>query len=222
MILSIETATPVCSICVAQNGKLIAEKQSAQHENHGDVLTQLIADLLAENQLSPKDLKAVSISAGPGSYSGLRIGFSAAKGLCFALNIPLITISSLQSLYASYLVSKQYNIEKYYFPAIDAGRMEIYAAGYFQNQHILNDQPLECDENSFSAYPPANIEIFGYQVEKLKILYPHFTILNILPSAKGQIQIAFHHFENKNFADLAYSEPSYLKAYQAKVSKPLL
>ena len=145
IILNIETATKNCSVALAKEGKTIAYKEIAeQNFSHAEKLHVFIEELLAENQLQFSDLSAIAVSQGPGSYTGLRIGVSSAKGFCYALNIPMIAIDTLQ------LLAKQIHIEEgIIIPMIDARRMEVFTAFYDKNHNkIRNTQAAIIDENS--------------------------------------------------------------------------
>lgn len=213
-ILHIETATKVCSVGLSKNGQLIQlEEINEDGYSHGEQLTCLIESCLLHAKVSLQDLHAVSISSGPGSYTGLRIGVSTAKGLCYALKIPLIAVDSLLSLA---VVGSLVYPNKVLCPMIDARRMEVYSAIYAADFNILKTiSPDVIDELSYAEF--GHIICFGDGAAKLSEVWKErkeITLDNsIFPSAAGQVNIAHQHFQNKKFEDVAYFEPFYLKAF---------
>src|SRR5690606_12369729 len=165
-ILNIETSTKNCSVSIALNGKTIALKEVAEESfSHSEKLHLFIDNLLHENQVAYKDLCAVALSSGPGSYTGLRIGTSTAKGLCFALDIPLISVDTLLVL------AKQVNQKALIIPMIDARRMEVYTAIFDANhQRTTPTQALVIDENSFAEISDEAIFIGDGAVKCKEIL----------------------------------------------------
>jgi tRNA threonylcarbamoyladenosine biosynthesis protein TsaB len=220
LILCIETATKSCSIALAKQGQLLGCKESvSENYSHSEQLTVFIEDLLQEHKLSVKDLDAIAISSGPGSYTGLRIGASTAKGLCYALNIPLIAISTLEAM--AQLMAEQHS-DKTLCPMIDARRMEVYCA-LFGTDQSTEVQAKVIDEASFSQeLEQGSILFFGDGADKCQetLTHPnaHFE-LGIYPSAKGMIALAHHQFQQQNFEDVAYFVPFYLKEFVAGVKK---
>jgi tRNA threonylcarbamoyladenosine biosynthesis protein TsaB len=216
-ILHLETATKVCSVALSLNGQIkqLKEIQEAGF-SHGENLTLLIEDALKSEGIKSNQLSAVSIASGPGSYTGLRIGVSTAKGLCYALSIPLIAIDALVSI-------QQNALEKYpnqnIIPMIDARRMEVFAAVYDSKCEIL--KPISADileENSYAEFEP--FVACGDGAEKLKDLWKDRNIIfatEILSSAKSQVKLAYQKFEQKAFEDVAYFEPFYLKDFVMNV-----
>jgi len=219
IILHIETATKVCSVAISRDGELLGYKENEGLDfSHGEELTNYIDEVVRHSELQFSDLNAVSISSGPGSYTGLRIGAATAKGLCFALNIPLIAIDSLTAL-ASLAKDKfpGYNIA----PVIDARRMEVYNQIFDQNMKPL--KPISADiidEKSYEEYEP--FVILGDGMEKLQSIWEGRDILfedKIVSSARGQVDLAFEAFKQSDFVDTAYWEPFYLKDFVAGVKK---
>jgi tRNA threonylcarbamoyladenosine biosynthesis protein TsaB len=216
-ILHLETATKVCSVALSLNGQIkqLKEIQEAGF-SHGENLTLLIEDILKSEGIDSNQLSAVSVASGPGSYTGLRIGVSTAKGLCYALSIPLIAVDALVSI-------QQNAIEKYpvqnIIPMIDARRMEVFAAVYNSKGEIL--KPISADvldENSYVEFEP--YIACGDGAEKLKDLWKDKNVIfatEILSSAKGQVNLAYQKFEQKAFEDVAYFEPFYLKDFVMNV-----
>jgi tRNA threonylcarbamoyladenosine biosynthesis protein TsaB len=211
-ILNIETSTKNCSVSIAQNGKTIALKEVAEESfSHSEKLHVFIDNLLKENQIAYKDLSAVALSSGPGSYTGLRIGTSTAKGLCFALDIPLITVDTLLVL------AKQVNQDALIIPMIDARRMEVYTA-IFDAKHnpATPVQALVIDEKSFAEISE-KVVLIGDGAAKCKEVLnrENFTFLDAIryPSAQEMSEISFDKFQKKEFEDIAYFEPFYLKEF---------
>jgi tRNA threonylcarbamoyladenosine biosynthesis protein TsaB len=213
IILNIETATKNCSVALAKEGKIVACKEIAeQNFSHAEKLHVFIEELLIENQLQFSDLSAIAVSQGPGSYTGLRIGVSSAKGFCYALNIPMIAIDTLQ------LIAKQIQIEDgIIIPMIDARRMEVFTAFYDKNyQQIRNTQAEIIDETSYLEISET-IHLVGDGTEKFKnTLTDNKFIFHsdvVFPSAKQMTQLSFDKFIKNDFVDVAYFEPYYLKDF---------
>lgn len=217
-LLHLETATKACSVAVSVNGRLLSVVESVDDAYaHGEKLTLYIEQALKEAEISPADLKAISISSGPGSYTGLRIGTSTAKGMCYALEIPLIAIDSLRCIA---LTAKEKHPNKKMVAAIDARRMEIFSQIFDENLQALT--PIEAtvvEETTFSDFAP--YVIVGDGAEKLQEIWANRTIeidTQNYSSAKGQVKEAFEKFQTKDYVDLAYFEPFYLKDFV--VNKP--
>ncbi len=222
-ILNIDTTTNVCSVALSQNGKLVDFKETADDRNHSQVLTVFIEQIFKENKITAKDLSAAAISEGPGSYTGLRIGTSVAKGICYANEIPLIAIDTLQSIAVG--AKNKVNDNKILFcPMIDARRMEVYFSIFDNNLKKLSEtESLVIDENSFSDKLQKNKIIFcGNGSQKCKELITSDNAVfvdNIITSAKNMIELSYKKFTNKNFVDVAYFTPFYLKSFIAIKSK---
>ena len=221
LLLCIETSTTNCSISLSENGKCIAIKEDNNTGySHSESLHVFIEELLAEQNVSINQLSAIVVSKGPGSYTGLRIGVSAAKGLCYALDIPLIAINTLDSLAAQ--VSET---EKCYIvPMLDARRMEVYTATYTQNLTCVEaTKAYILDETSYSDLLEKQTTIFiGNGVAKFQEICSHPNakfITQTTPSAKQLCQLGWTKFEKKDFEDVAYFEPFYLKDFVAGVKK---
>lgn len=216
-ILSIETATTACSVAISRNEELLACREVNNGYSHAENLHVFIRDVLRECGLSPKDLSAVAVSKGPGSYTGLRIGVSAAKGLCYALNIPLLSVDTLQSMAASVV---QKDESALYVPMLDARRMEVYCAAYDAAlKPAIPIQSLVLDKDSISLFETAGpLYFFGDGMEKAGSLlrarfsHAHF-VENLYPSAKTLSVLAYSRFNEKKFEDVAYFEPFYLKEF---------
>lgn len=217
MILCIETATTNCSVALEREGQLIALKEDYSSKySHAERLHSFIDTILKENSLTPNDLTAIAVSKGPGSYTGLRIGVSAAKGLCFSLDIPLISVPTLTSL------ARQVKSEagEYVIPLLDARRMEVYTAGFdFKLNQIFETRAQILEENAFLEYlEKGKVTFIGNGVEKLKQICTHGNAVFVegkLPSAAEMPAIAFEMFRKEQFEDVAYFEPYYLKDFKA-------
>jgi tRNA threonylcarbamoyladenosine biosynthesis protein TsaB len=226
LILNLETATTSCSVSLADNGKLLSLKELDADYTHAENLTLFIQDVLTESGKKLPELDAVAISKGPGSYTGLRIGVSTAKGLCYSLNKPLIAINTLETM-ASGLIEqtgiKDPNI--LFCPMIDARRMEVFCAVYDINRKEVSPTAAEIiDENSFrdllNSHP---VYFFGDGAEKCREVFSLNAnarfIEKISCSAKYMIPLAEAAFARKQFEDIAYFEPFYLKDFVAGKKK---
>lgn len=215
-ILNIETATKNCSVALAKNGETILCKEISElGYSHAEKLHVFIEEICNESSIQLKDLDAIAVSKGPGSYTGLRIGVSAAKGFCYALDIPLISVDTLAVL-ASQAVSiaKENDL---IIPMIDARRMEVYSAIF--NNKLEKVREIEAqiiDENSFASIEKT-VYFIGDSSEKAKTVLTksNFIFLDeiVYPSAKDMSAIAFQKLLNKDFEDVAYFEPFYLKDF---------
>jgi tRNA threonylcarbamoyladenosine biosynthesis protein TsaB len=218
-ILNIETATKNCSVSVAKNGITIACKEIAEiGYSHAERLHVFIEDVLKESHITFNDLSAIGVSQGPGSYTGLRIGVSAAKGLCFALDIPLISIDTLLVLASVASVENGLII-----PMIDARRMEVYSAIFdYKGREIRKTEAEIIDENSFSEILET-VYFVGDCNEKCKTILTksNFVFLDdiVYPSANQMSFLSFEKFSKNQFEDVAYFEPLYLKDFLATTSK---
>ncbi|MGI6717912.1 MAG: tRNA (adenosine(37)-N6)-threonylcarbamoyltransferase complex dimerization subunit type 1 TsaB [Bacteroidales bacterium] len=222
-ILFIESATSVCSVSLIDNDfNILSNLEDTDGNNHSELLTYFIDESIKQANLKPNDLSAVAVSEGPGSYTGLRIGVSAAKGLCYALNIPLIAINTLKSM--AYGVVDKIDNETLLCPMIDARRMEVYTTLFNKKmEQITEIEPKIINEDSFKEYLSNNkIMFFGDGSEKCKsVLTSENAIFNkdFLISSTYMKMPAFEKFNNKNFENVAYFEPFYLKEFKAVKSK---
>lgn len=231
LILNIETSTEVCSVNVSKNGNLLFEKESLEGLNHSELLTVFIEELFNENNLVINSIDAVAVSKGPGSYTGLRIGVSVAKGLCYALGKPLIGIGTLDAMgiYTSQKATQYYPeapAEKnlLFCPMIDARRMEVYTALYNTKGEVVEPVSAKIiDDNSFSTQFQNNkILFFGNGASKCKEALTHPNALFLGPekaSARFMQKLAAEKYNKNNFEDVAYFEPFYLKNFIATVPK---
>ena len=212
-ILNIETATKNCSVSLAKNGQTILCKEIAeQGYSHAERLHVFIKEILQDSGITVQDLKAIAVSKGPGSYTGLRIGVSAAKGFCYALEIPLISVDTLQVL------AQQVSIENgLIVPMIDARRMEVYSAVFDSNHNkIMEVQAEILTENSYAQMTEA-IYFIGDCQEKCKTVLTknnfHFLPEIVFPSANEMSILSYEKFLKDDFEDVAYFEPFYLKDF---------
>lgn len=216
-LLHIESTSTVCSVAISENETLIAMKEINNGFSHAENLHLFIQDALQQSHLNINQLNAISISSGPGSYTGLRIGFATAKGLAYALNIPLIKVDTLKSLSKSVLDSIKK--DAYYCPLIDARRMEVYYALHTNDlNEIQKPNNLVITQESINIFIlDKAIYFFGDGLEKSKLvlntLNEIYFIENIMPSAKHLIPLAYQKFIENDFEDLAYAEPFYLKDF---------
>ncbi len=216
-LLHIESTSTVCSIAISENEKLIALKEVNDGFSHAENLHLFIQDVLQQSRLTINQLDAISISSGPGSYTGLRIGFASAKGLAYALNIPLIKVDTLKSLSKSVLDSVKK--EAYYCPLIDARRMEVYYALHTNDlTEVEKPNNLVITLESIGVFELEKpIYFFGDGLEKskplLNALNDFYFVENVMPSAKHLIPLAYKKFNENDFEDLAYAEPFYLKDF---------
>ena len=230
-ILNIETSTEVCSVSISEKGQTLFEKEEQEGLKHSELLTVFIEELFRENNLKMDMLDAISVSKGPGSYTGLRIGVSVAKGLCYALEKPLIAISTLDAL-ASYTSKKaetyfpelSENEQLTLCPMIDARRMEVYTALYDRNgEQISPVTATIIDEEAFSAFlEKGKMLFFGNGADKCKKTLTHPHALFSGPrkaSARFMQNVAEAKYNKKDFENVAYFEPFYLKNFIATIPK---
>lgn len=215
-LLHLETATRACSVALSRDGELIALKEILTEQfSHAENLTLFVQDVLDQAGITLSDISAVSVSSGPGSYTGLRIGVSTAKGYCYALGIPLIAIDSLYSLA---VLATEKHPGKVLCPVIDARRMEVYNAIYSPSLDMLKIISADIiDSSSYSEYEP--LLCLGDGQQKLQEIWTGRAIEfdeEIHSSAKGQVAEAFRRFNNSQFEDVAYFEPFYLKDFVTK------
>jgi len=221
-ILHINSTTGICSVALSDADQLIVFKETTEANSHTEVITLFIRDIMNEAEIDYKDLSAVALASGPGSYTSLRVGCSTAKGICFAHDVPLITIPSLDIL-ASSCVSKAAKGD-FIIPMIDARRMEVYTAVYDHNGFKLDqDHALIVDETAYESYIDANIthHLIGNGAEKTLALLPqsslafhkHYSSASYMPDLATKALLA------KDFSDLGYFEPFYLKGANVTKSK---
>ncbi|MEC8832892.1 MAG: tRNA (adenosine(37)-N6)-threonylcarbamoyltransferase complex dimerization subunit type 1 TsaB [Bacteroidota bacterium] len=221
VILNLETATTNCSVSISKDDNIIVLKENnAVNYSHSEQLHIFIKEALQEASLSFSDLDAVAISKGPGSYTGLRIGVSSAKGLCFSLDLPLISVPTLQSMAHQIKL----NSGELVIPVLDARRMEVYSCVYDVNNSEVRETRAEViNELSFKEYVSDNkVYLVGSGAEKCKVVLRHPNFIfneSVVPSAKDMASIAFKKYESKHFEDVAYFEPYYLKDFVLQQKK---
>jgi tRNA threonylcarbamoyladenosine biosynthesis protein TsaB len=221
VILSIESSTTVCSAALHSKGELLALAELHLPQSASSKLAIIIRDLFTVSGTSKSDVAAIAVSAGPGSYTGLRIGVALAKGMCFSLSIPLISINTLELL--AHQVRSN-GVQGIFCPMIDARRMEVYCLMMDQyNQIIEPTSATVVDENTFkSKLTLGSIYFFGNGSAKCKSIINHPNAIfldNIVPSAAGMGQSAFKKFELHQLENLASFEPLYLKEFLVKKPK---
>lgn len=214
LILQLETSTEVCSVAVSDSGTTISLAEAHESNSHTEKLTLLIDECLKKQNIHIKDITAVCISSGPGSYTSLRVGASVAKGLCFALDIPLLAIDSLEILIEG-VNSQKINEGDHIIPMIDARRQEVYTAIFDATKNRMTDtQALILEESLFDTFKNNPIHLCGngapkyyegYYSEQLRL---HHTDT----SSSFMSQIAWDKFKNHHYQDIAYYNPNYLKS----------
>jgi tRNA threonylcarbamoyladenosine biosynthesis protein TsaB len=223
LILNIETATAVCSVALAKDGQLLELKESNTKNNHSTVLTLFIDDVIKRANISLPDIDAIAVSEGPGSYTGLRIGVAASKGLCYALEKPLIGVSTLHAMATgmSHRNSTVPPARILYCPMIDARRMEVYCAIFDEKGKEIRETRAEIiKEDSFLQFLERNKIVFAgdgaLKCRSLFDMHPNaFFKEGFQLSAKYMIALSEEKFSQKKFEDLAYFEPYYLKDFVA-------
>ena len=225
-IIQLETTTKQCSVALSYKGNCISKKVLlAEHFSHDEKLHVFIREVLQEANVGFSELDAVAISKGPGSYTGLRIGVAAAKGLCFALDLPLIGIHTLELMVQPFIGKAEY---VFFIPMLDARRMEVYTAVFDNSKTWIQEtNALVLEAQSFyDLIGDSPCLVFGNGASKFKTLQPkinaHFTETVSYPSAEDMSRLAWLEFQKKNFEDLATFEPFYLKDFQTTPPKKKL
>lgn len=214
-LLCIETASTNCSVALSTDGKLLDLKEDYNLSySHSERLHLFIDEIIRDNGLSLQDLDAIAISKGPGSYTGLRIGVSAAKGLCYSLDIPLISVPTLTAL------ALKVKEEGTVVPMLDARRMEVYTAAFNAKKEQIEETSAKIllPDSYQDLLEAGKVYFVGSGVEKFKAICTHPNAVFIedqLPSAKEMIELAFAKYTNRDFEDVAYFEPYYLKDFMA-------
>ena len=227
-IILIETSTALCSVALAEDGAVVGYRESSAPKAHASLTAVFIQEMLGERGLTMADCDAVCVSMGPGSYTGLRVGVSTAKGLCFGSGKPLLAVGTLDTLVAQ-AASGDY---RYIIPMIDARRMEVYTEVFEadakespRHRQITETAPAIIDETSFSEYLEQGPCLFigdgaGKCTDVIK--HPNATFCQCWPKASSMLEPAVAAFRAGNFQDVAYFEPFYLKEFVATVSKKKL
>jgi tRNA threonylcarbamoyladenosine biosynthesis protein TsaB len=218
LILSIETSTNVCSVALHQDAQVIGIYELFTEKSHASAITLLIDQLLNNAGYQLADVSAIAVSKGPGSYTGLRIGVATAKGLCYALDKPLLSVSTLKAM--AYGLNKHYPIKDFLFcPMIDARRMEVYCEVFNSElESILSVDARIINEHSFGELLASHpVVFFGNGAAKCKPLLSHQSnalfIDDVYPSARFTGVLAYGNYLNNNFENIAYFEPFYLKEF---------
>jgi tRNA threonylcarbamoyladenosine biosynthesis protein TsaB len=227
--LNIETATEICSVALSNGNQVIDYRENTEGKSHAALLTYFIDDILKKNNLKVRDLAAVAVSMGPGSYTGLRIGVSAAKGLCYGSSIPLIAVPTLQIIASQVIQSASqlgftFSDDDILCPMIDARRLEVYTALLDARANFASEIKAEIiDESSFGGELSAHkVYFFGNGALKCKDIINHPSacfVDGIYPSARYMDQLVASRFQEKKFEDVAYFEPFYLKDFVATIAK---
>lgn len=224
-IINIDTSSKICSVALACDGEVVSGFESKNEMDHSVSLAPFVEKCVNYAKENGIDINAVSVTAGPGSYTGVRIGLSLAKGLCFSKDIPLITLSSLEVMAVRYMFSNPgWEGNETIVPMMDARRMEVFAGVFDSSLKLLmEEQPVILDENSFEwLKDKPKVAFIGDGSEKFKQLYSHKNSdwnSDIMPHAKYMAMLSEKYYRMEKFADVAYSVPRYLKEYQATVAK---
>ncbi len=223
-ILSIETSTSVCSVALSAEGKVLFEKSSFEGPSHAALLGVFIEEALSVLKENERKLDAVAVSSGPGSYTGLRIGVSLAKGLCFGWNIPLISIHTLDIMAATVIKQQVVDPDCLYCAMLDARRMEVYASIYDSSMHTVRETAADIvDADTYASYlEKGKVCFFGNGATKCQSVITSSNALfveDIHPLAVNMVTLAEEAYNKGQFEDVAYFEPFYLKEFQVTIAK---
>ncbi len=231
LILCIETGTDICSVGLSRDGELVSLRESDEGRDHAKRVGVFVDELLRETGIAPDELDAIAVGMGPGSYTGLRIGVSFAKGMCYGLQIPLVAVGSLDALAevaiedneAGILDVKDWN-DAVLCPMVDARRMEVYTRLFNAAGEPLSEVSAEIvTEESFAEWRKGRqLVIFGNGAAKCREILPDATYVNITPSARGLARLAERRLQEGKTEDIAYFEPFYLKDFIVIPSKKKL
>ena len=249
-IILIETSTALCSAALAEDGVIVSYRESSAPKAHASLTAVFIQEMLSERGLSLSDCDAICVSMGPGSYTGLRVGVSTAKGLCFGSGKPLLAVGTLDTLVAQAadaiaegsdvipsplaVIPSEHDVipsevegspYRFIIPMIDARRMEVYTAVFENGRQITETAPAIIDENSFSEYLEQGPCLFigdgaGKCADVIK--HPNASFCQCFPKASAMLEPAIAAYRSGDFKDVAYFEPFYLKEFVATVSKKKL
>lgn len=232
LILCIETGTDVCSVGIAKDGELLSLRESDEGRDHARKVGVFVDELLRETGIAPEDLDAVAVGKGPGSYTGLRIGVSFAKGLCYGLQKPLVAVGSLDALaevaredYEAGILSVGGWENAYLCPMVDARRMEVYAQVFDADGRPQSEVSAEViDTESFAVFRGQGrpFVIFGSGARKCADVLPDATLVEVTPSARGLARLAQQALDEGRTVDIAYFEPFYLKDFVVTTSRKKL
>ena len=223
-IINIETSTDVCSVALTSEGQVLEHHEDYEGHNHAQVLSKFLNSILSYATTREIRIDAIAVSIGPGSYTGLRIGLSEAKGLCFGLDVPLIGISTLKLLTVAVMFRHFFDEDTLFAPMIDARRKEVYTAVYdLALNEIMPPQPLILNENSYSEYLASHkIVFFGNGSDKAREIITSQNavfIEGIKPVAIDMLALSEKAIRERDYIDVAYSTPLYLKEYQTTTPK---
>lgn len=223
-ILNIETSTTVCSVALSSEGQVVDHHENYDGPNHATLLSQMIDDVLSTAKRKEMKLDAIAVSIGPGSYTGLRIGLSEAKGLAMGLDLPLIGVNTLQLLTVTAMFKEFFDDDTLYVPMIDARRMEVYMAVYNNAlEAIVEPQAMILDEGSMADLLDSHkLVMIGNGAQKAETVIHHHNaqfMPDVKPVAVEMMALAEKAFRERRFIDVAYSTPLYLKDFQATVAK---
>lgn len=229
LLLNIDTATELASVCLSDNNTVLASATSEEQKNHASFIQPAIERLMKQCGYALTQLDAIAVTAGPGSYTGLRVGLSTAKGLCYALNKPLIMIGTLDVMafaaQQAFPQTEQNGLPVVFCPMIDARRMEVFAAVYDARLHVLQEPAaVILDEKSFNYFITNHFVVFsGAGCKKFQPLVHNpnsVFLLEVSHNASHLSSLSYRAFEQGMFADLAYSEPFYLKEFFSTAQRP--
>jgi len=223
LILLLETATSTCSVALAENGNILAYKEVNERNIHASYITLFIEEVMLSANKKYSDLQAIAVSKGPGSYTGLRIGVSTAKGLCYALDIPLIGVDTIEAMASGLMDSFNIPDKGLLVPMLDARRMEVYTGIYQKDLTVVESVSAKIvDINSFNDFSEKELFLFGDGAEKFKELFADQSNINFIDfstSASHLNSLALKKLRNAEFENLAYFEPFYLKDFLVTTSK---
>ena len=225
-LLLIETSTSLCSVALAEDERIVCSRRSTEPRAHASLTAVFVKEILEESGWNVPNLDAVAVSAGPGSYTGLRVGSSTAKGLCFGGQLPLIAVSTLDILARQAIEAGLPEGCKAILPMVDARRMEVYTAVYSPEGIRQTDiSPVILDENSFAdLFASGPVAVIGDAAEKfapLRATADGSVFMQCCPEASAMLVPAMRKYEKKEFEDIAYFEPFYLKQFIATTPKKL-
>lgn len=217
-ILQIDTATEICSVSLSLNGSTLSEIISDEPNMHASKLTVYIEELLQTSEIEFSHLSAVCLSKGPGSYTGLRIGTSTAKGLCYALDIPLLAINTLDNMFFGMKSQEDVPLNTIFIPMLDARRMEVYMKGFGENGEVLIDTEARIiDENCFQEFKGNNVLLFGSGASKLQSMFANHSFIKIKLDfeyrSSYMSSLAYEKLVKNEVENLIYFEPFYLKEF---------
>jgi tRNA threonylcarbamoyladenosine biosynthesis protein TsaB len=222
LILNIDTATEIAQVSIAQNGIVLKDAVNKDSKEHAAFVQPAIKDIMASAGIRLSEIDAVAVMAGPGSYTGLRVGMASAKGLCYALNKPLLAINTLESMAMATVMGGDLDEKQLLCPMIDARRSEVFTAIYDHSLHILlQPEALILDNNSYTAFLDKHrVIFFGNGSDKWKAVCRHpnaeFQCVNINSAAMAGLSFKKYAAGDRHFSDPAYLEPLYIKEFYSK------